>query len=226
MRFFKVDYMRFLSCLFCVALLNGIVINDVKAQTASRDAGIDCTWKPHEFKELGLRLLFKDCKDPAAHYELYQEGDWIKMRRPSDPVTFGSQYLLRVLSKPAEQGIADAIQKQFVEQVVINDSNDKRKNKKDQIAARKHCSVIAKAQWNDDPLLQRYEIMPKPGKYKRQIDRELQKEPRDFGCGEYGAGQSTTYFEYHPQQSKTKFVYVNFGWDEDALFDEKTIAFF
>ncbi len=218
--------MRFFWCLLLVALLNGVLTKELYAQTPSRDPGVGCVWKPYAFKELGVRLLFKDCKDPAAHYELHQEGDWIKMRRPSDPVTFGSQYLLRVLSKPAEQAITDAIQKQFVAQIVINDATDLRKNKRDQIAARKQCSVIPKAQWNDDILTQRFEIMPKPGKYQRQIDRELQQGPRDFGCGEYGAGQATTYFEYHPQQSKTKFIYVNFGWDDDALFDEKTIEFF
>lgn len=226
MCFLIVDYMRFFFCLFLLFVVNGLIANDAEAQTPSRDAGAGCTWKPYEFKELGVRLLFKDCEDPAAHYELHREGDWIKMRRPSDPVTFGSQYLIRVLTKPADQGITESIQKQFVEQIVINDSTDKSKNKRDQFVARKQCGVIVKAQWNDDPLLQRFEIMPKPGKYKRQIDRQLQKEPRDFGCGEYGAGQSTTYFEYHPQQSKTKFIYVNFGWDEDALFDEKTIVFF
>jgi hypothetical protein len=218
--------MRFLLCLFFVGLINGLITNNVAAQTASRDAGAGCMWKAYEFKKLGVRLLFKDCKDPAAHYELRQEGDWIKMHRPSDPVTFGSQYLIRVLSKPADQSIAESIQKQFVEQILISDSTDQRKNKRDQIVARKQCGVIAKTQWNNDPLLQRFEIMPKPGKYKRQIERALQKEPRDYGCGEYGAGQSTTYFEYHPQQSKTKFIYVNFGWDDDALFDEKTIVFF
>jgi hypothetical protein len=218
--------MRFLLYLFSLVFVNGLLASDAEAQTASRNAGAGCAWKPYEFKELGVRLLFKDCKDPVAQYELHLEGDWIKVRRPSDPVTFGSQYLIRVLSKPADQSITEAIQNQFVAQIVIDDSTDKRKNSRDQIAARKQCGVIAKAQWNDDPLLQRFEIMPKPGKYKRQIDRQLQKEPRDFGCGVYGAGQSTTYFEYHPQQSKTKFIYVNFGWDEDALFDEKTIVFF
>lgn len=218
--------MRFFLRVLCFIVMYSVSMNESKAQTASRNAGAGCIWKPYEFKELGVRLLFKDCEDPAAHYELHQEGDWIKMRRPSDPVTFGSQYLLRVLSKPAEQAITDAIQKQFVAQIVINDATDLRKNKRDQIAARKQCSVIPKAQWNDDILTQRFEIMPKPGKYQRQIDRELQQGPRDFGCGEYGAGQATTYFEYHPQQSKTKFIYVNFGWDDDALFDEKTIEFF
>ncbi|MFZ6798723.1 hypothetical protein [Undibacterium sp. Di24W] len=218
--------MRFLLYLFSLVFVNGLLTSDAEAQTASRNAGAGCTWKPYEFKELGVRLLFKDCKDPTAHYELHQEGDWIKMRRPSDPVTFGSQYLIRVLSKPADQSITESIQRQFVAQIVINDSTDKSKNQRDQIAARKECGVVAKVKWNDDPLLQRFEIIPKPGKYKRQIDRQLQKEPRDFGCGEYGAGQSTTYFEYHPQQSETKFIYVNFGWDEDALFDEKTIVFF
>jgi hypothetical protein len=218
--------MRFFFSLFFVVMLSAGTHSDADAQTASRDAGAACAWKPYEFKELGVRLLFKDCSDSAAHYELHQEGDWIKMRRPANPVTFGSQYLIRVLSKPADQDIAEAIRKQFVTKIVIHDSPDRRKNSIDQKAARKQCDVFLKAQWNEDPLVQRFDILPKPGKYKRQIDRALQKEPRDFGCGEYGAGQSSTYFEYHPQQSKTKLIYVNFGWDDDALFDENTIVFF
>nr|WP_314859689.1 hypothetical protein [uncultured Undibacterium sp.] len=34
---------------FFVVLLNDIVMKKVKGQTASRDAGAGCTWKPDEF---------------------------------------------------------------------------------------------------------------------------------------------------------------------------------
>jgi hypothetical protein len=62
------------------------------------------------------------------------------------------------------------------------------------------------------------------GAYAQKIDKELKQEPRDFGCGEFGAGQSTAYFEYHPEESKTKFLYVDTGQDE-PLFDQASIEF-
>jgi hypothetical protein len=69
-----------------------------------------------------------------------------------------------------------------------------------------------------------FELVP-TGAYARWIDRELQKGPRDFGCGAYGKGQETVYFEYHPAESKTKFMFVNYGPDA-PLFDENSIEFF
>jgi len=72
-----------------------------------------------------------------------------------------------------------------------------------------------------DKLL--FTIMP-TGAYAKKIDKELQQEPRDFGCGNYGAGQSTMYFEYHPGETKTKFLWVDTGQDE-PLFDQASIEF-
>jgi hypothetical protein len=38
-----------------------------------------------------------------------------------------------------------------------------------------------------------------------------------------GAGQGGRYFAYHPGQSKTRFIFVEFDWDDDALFDDNSI---
>ena len=65
------------------------------------------------------------------------------------------------------------------------------------------------------------ELVP-TGAYARLIDRELRKGPRDFGCGAYGKGQANAYFEYHPGESKTKFLWVNAGQDA-PLFDENSV---
>jgi hypothetical protein len=66
-----------------------------------------------------------------------------------------------------------------------------------------------------------FTILP-TGAYARKIRKELHESPRDFGCGEFGAGQSTAYFEYHPAESRTTFLYVDTGQDE-PLFDQASI---
>lgn len=178
-----------------------------------------CTWKRHEFKELGIRILFQDCKDPSAHYELSVKGDWLEMHRPSDDVTYGGRYLLQVFSKPANQDIKETIKKNFVDTIELEDEKIYTSE------ARKSCRVVPFTEFK----LGKGKValtIDSTGKYRKKISRDLENEPRDFGCGEYGRGQTTTYFEYHPHESKTKYIFVIYGQDEDALFDQNSIQFF
>ena len=173
------------------------------------EQGYGCVWKPFESQELGIRLLVQDCTDPNIHYEFSTKDGWLEEHRPSDPVTFGPSQIIRVLRKPADQPIVAAIQEQFV--ATLTDKEAKASCK---VRPFKNVEVKGKSK-------QLFTIMP-TGAYAKKIDKELQQEPRDFGCGEFGAGQATTYFEYHPAESKTKFLYVNTGQDE-PLFDQASI---
>jgi hypothetical protein len=122
------------------------------------------------------------------------------------------------LTKPADQSVEAAIHQRFIATLA-----DQR--------ARAACKVapIKKGEFRQSTgavlsagkLL--FELVPTDA-YARWIDRELQKGPRDFGCGDYGKGQKIVYFEYHPAQSKTKFLFVNYGYDA-PLFDENSIEF-
>jgi hypothetical protein len=198
---------QLLRALFCVVALSA------QAAQPSRppEQGFGCVWQPFESRELGIRLLVQDCTDPKIHYEFSAKDGWLEEHRPSDPVTFGPSQIIRVLAKPADQPIAAAIRQQFVATLT-----DRQAKASCQVRAFKNPEVKATGK-----LL--FTIMP-TGAYAKKIGKELRREPRDFGCGEFGAGQSTAYFEYHPAESQTKFLYVDTGQDE-PLFDQASIEF-
>jgi len=197
------------------AMLLCLLILGVAASAAepSRppEQGFGCVWQQFESKELGIRLLVQNCTDPRIHYEFAAKDGWLEQHRPSDPVTFGPAQIIRVLSKPADQKIEDAIARQFI--ATLPD---------------RHAKASCKVRPFKNPAVKGtgkllFTILP-TGAYKKKIDAELRESPRDFGCGAFGAGQATTYFEYHPAESKTRFLYVDAGQDE-PLFDQASIEF-
>lgn len=68
-----------------------------------------------------------------------------------------------------------------------------------------------------------YTLVP-TDEYRDQVYAELRQYPRDFGCGPFGEGQGSTYFEYHPNESLTRYAFVIYGMDE-PLFDERSLVF-
>ncbi len=190
-------------------LLVGLVlaVRPAAAAAPSRTPDQGCIWENFESAKLGIRLLVENCSDPRMHYVFSANGDWLEQHRPSDDTTFGSHQIIRVMTKPADQPIEAAIRHQFI--ATLTDK-----------AARASCKVAPTkdtgVQGNGKILR---EIVPSGG-YARMIDRQLK--PRDFGCGEYGKGQATLYFEYHPAESKTKYLWVDAGQDE-PLFDQNSI---
>ena len=181
------------------------------AGAASRDPEPGCAWRPFESKELGIRLLVADCTDPSAKYVFGAKDGWLEQHRPADDTTYGSPRVVRVLSKPADQPIEAAIRAQFIATLT-----DKKAQASCKVAPAKDTAVKGGGK-------QVFELVP-TGAYEKKILRELKKEPRDFGCGDYGKGQSTVYFEYHPAESKTRFIWVDAGQDT-PLFDENSIEF-
>lgn len=168
-----------------------------------------CEWKPHEYKELGVRLYYQDCADKNAHYELTVKGSAIEEHRPSDDGTFGGPRLLEVFSKKEDQPIEEAISEQFLAKL--------------EPKAGAGCRVV---KLKNPPFAlkgKKLFTIDSFGAYGKEIEKDLQSEPRDFGCGPYGRDQAITYFEYHPQESRTKFLFVVFGMDEQPLFDAASI---
>lgn len=195
-----------MSALVLVACLVPVAAG---AAQPSRPAWKGCAWQPFESAELGIRLLVQDCADPSGHYVFSAKDGWLEQHRPSDDRTYGSHQIIRVLMKPADQTIQDAIRQQFVATL-----SDKQAAASCKVRPFKNPDVHAK-----DKRL--FEIMP-TGAYAKSIDKKLQEGPDDIGCGEFGGGHGTAYFEYHPAASKTKFLYVETGQDE-PLFDEDSI---
>jgi hypothetical protein len=181
------------------------------AAEPSRPAEQGCAWEPFESAELGIKLLVQDCTDANAHYVFSARDGWLEQHRPADDTTFGAPRIVRILTKSADQPIEAAIREQFI--ATLTDQQAKASCK---VARVKQSAVKGAGK-------QLFELVP-TGAYAKKIDRELSKEPRDFGCGDYGKGQSTVYFEYHPAESKTKFLWVDAGQDA-PLFDENSLAF-
>ena len=174
----------------------------------SRTPEKGCSWQKLQAKELGVELLVQKCDAANARYEYTTNGNWIEQHRPDDDNTFVSHSMIQVLNKRPEQSVAQAIEEQIIAKLPPE--------------ARANCKVKAA---NHGILTsgrkQSFELVP-TGAYKRKMEEIRKKEPGDFGCGDYGLGQGITYFEYHPFENKTKFLFVNYGMDA-PLFDENSI---
>ena len=167
-----------------------------------------CRWAPFASTELGLRLWVVDC--PGEYrYEFKAVEDRLEQHRPADDRTFGSHVALQMFRKPAEQPIEEALKQRFIATLPV--------------PARDSCQVERIRRRGMSDAKQLFTLVP-TGNYRDEIHAELQKYPRDFGCGAYGKAQDDTYFEYHPGESKTQFAFVIYGMDE-PLFDEKSLIF-
>ena len=169
----------------------------------------DCDWKPFASKELGVSLLVQECKQPNAHYVFSVKGNRLEQHRPADDSTFNGPLVLEMFRKKKSESIEQAIASQFIAKLPPE--------------ARASCKVEALERPGFGPGKLAFTLVP-TGAYKLKIDKELSEEPRDFGCGPYGKDQATTYFEYHPGESKTRFAFVIYGMDE-PLFDERSLVF-
>jgi hypothetical protein len=200
---------RTLSSTLAVSIYLVVAMANVAhaAPRASRPAEKNCQWKTFHSRSLGVSLLVENCVDPYAHYVYSVVGNRIEQHRPADDRTYGGPLMMEFYTKPAEQSIEKAIAARFVARLPRE--------------ARLSCRVVPYHERRDTRL--RYTIMP-TGAYAKKIYAELAQYPRDFGCGDYGAGQSDMYFEYHPAESLTRFVFVDAGQDE-PLFDQESIRF-
>lgn len=176
----------------------------------SRASWKDCKWQSYEFKKPGVSFLFQECKNSNAHYEITVKGDWIEEHRPSDDKTFGSHQIIQLFEKSASQTLDEAIQEKIISKLMGE--------------AKKDCKPVSpkKSLLADKRKIVR--IVIPTGDYAKKIAKEPVEGPRGSDCGQYGYSEGEVYFEYHPEESKTKFAFVIYGMDE-PLFDENSIRF-
>ena len=163
-----------------------------------------CVWRP--FQGIGLRMPVQDCTSDSYHYEFSVHGDWIEQHRPSDDRIFGSHQVIRVLRKPAAMPIDQAV-RQFARPTLPREAHGQ-------------CAVT-KADLS--PVRDKRKIvltLQPAGHYLDYVERQQEK---NAWCGPYGAEDMNTYFEYHPYESRTRFLFVIYGWDDPALFDAQNI---
>lgn len=181
----------------------------------TRKAWDGCHWSTFADAKAGIKLLYQDCKDPSAHYVFSMKGNVVEKHRPADDVTFNGPTAVEIYEKPVESSMPQAIKTQFIDTL----SSTERAN----------CYVVKEEPLPDHPGIERYRIVPKAS-YEKKITDAFMKEnpeggiPYDTICGDHGQwAAGVAYFEYHPAESKTKFIYVIVGQDE-PLFDENSIV--
>lgn len=200
---------RFLAGLLVVLVTGPLPAVEPDYKASRPPDAPDCAWRPFASQALGIEMLVEDCGSPASHYEFSATGNRIEQHRPADDITFGGSLVMEIFHKPAEQDIGQAIAEQFIAKLPPE--------------ARASCKVEPP----DRPRLAKGKVvltLVPTGPYARKIAAELARTPRDFGCGDYGRSQETTYFEYHPRESRTRFAFVVYGMDE-PMFDEESIVF-
>jgi hypothetical protein len=206
-----------------LALLAGAAALCSAAEPAapSRAPEKGCVWTPLSAPGLGLQLLYQKCGfghrviDYAASakdgivYETYEETG---PRKPADKTPrFGQEPRIQVFTKGADENISVAIKRVAA--------------KKQSRRERKHCDLATKTLDFLGAYKRAYVLSPDD-----YLAAKLANEAGDGvpppACGAYGdQPDGLAYFEYHPDESATRFAYVDFGQDAHPLFDETSLLF-
>ena len=193
-----------------------------EAVQPSRPPQKGCEWMRVSAPGLGLQLLYQQCAHThrkTGFAVSVQDGliyDTWEDTGPRDPKDksprVGHDPRIQVFTKSAEENIGDAIKRVAA--------------KKQSRRERKHC----------DPVMRTFNFL---NAYKRAyvltpddyLASKLANKGGDEGvpppaCGAYGdQPDGLAYFEYHPDESQTRFAYVDFGQDEHPMFDESSLVF-
>ena len=176
----------------------------------SRKPLAGCQWKEFTDQRLGIYMLIQECQPPGPQMTFVASGNAVyevRTSQVSDPAK--GQKVVEVFEKPEAQPIMEAIRQQFVDKLPAKEKAG--------------CTVREPAmrlRLNDSGK-ETFEIVPKDA-YAEEIARFRSQAPGVLACGEYGQADPVWYFEYHPLEIKTRFLFVRYGQDE-PLFDEQSI---
>lgn len=183
-------------------------IRDKRPITPSTGPGETADRHLFEAPRLGLRMLVTAAKAPGERQIFWAKGDAV-LNRLADDQDSQDNPLITFYPKRAEQSVQDAIRDRFIHDLPpeARDGCRVRRTKKDEIDL--------------GPGRQTF-IIDSFGRYGAKIQRKYADSPGDSGCGEHGWRQENAYFEYHPEQDRTRYMYVYLGWDP-APFDDRSI---
>ena len=187
----------------------------------SRPPEKGCVWTRLSAAGFGLELIYQKCDlgsrktDFAASakegivYETYEETG---ARKPGDKTPrFSQEPRIKIFTKGAEENISVAIKRVAA--------------KKQSRRERKHCDVVAKTLDFLDVYKRAYVLSPDDELAAKLANKAGDGAPPP-ACGLYGdQPDGLGYFEYHPDESTTRFAFVDFGQDEHPMFDEKSLLF-
>ncbi len=194
--------MRLFFALFAVCA----VVWPQEALKPSRPPSPGCSWKPWRDEQLGIVMLVQQCTGSNAP-KFVSDNSTVRIvvggKSPAQ-----SPIALEVYEKPDRQKVRDTIDGRF----------------RSRLSSRQKagCDIVDVTE--KYPLTrdnQAWQIVP-AGSYKAEAAKQRDAEPAAEVCGPYGEIDTVQYFEFHPSESKTRYLYVRLGL-ESRLFDEQSI---
>ena len=172
----------------------------------SRPPSAGCAWKPWRDEQLGILMLVQECPGGNAP-KFVSANSTVRIVVPGkNPAQ--SPIALEVYEKPERQKVRETIDGRF-----------KAKLSSRQKAGCEVADITEKLSLA--PGAEAWQIVPY-GPYKAEAARQREAEPSAEVCGAYGEIDTLQYFEYHPSESKSRYLYVRLGPDA-RLFDERSI---
>lgn len=204
-----------------LALLAGAAVLSLATEPApgpSRPPEKGCVWNRLNAPGLGIELFSQKCDlgprktDFVASMKdgiVYETWEDTGPRKPKDKTPrFGQDLRVQVFTKDADENILAAIKRVAA--------------KKQSRRERKHCDVVTKTLDFLDAYKRAYVLSPDDYLAAKLANKGNGMPPP--ACGAYGdQPDRRSYFEYHPDESQTRFAYVNFGRDERPRFDESSL---
>jgi hypothetical protein len=169
---------------------------------ASRPARTGCAWQPFADAALGLRLLVEACGEPGHRFAA--RGAEIVDVTDASAGARGTP-IVQVFGKRPEQPLPDAIRKRFFPQLV----------------PRVRAGCVVRRVAGVEPPREIWKIVP-TAKYQQETARWRAAEPAAMVCGPYGERDGVGYFQYHPEASPGRYLFVWLGRDAPR-FDEGSI---
>lgn len=178
-----------------------------------RQAEKDCKWEDFSASNLGISIMVQNCNWKEMS-PIFLESKNAIIQIPEKLKNSKKDYykVIEVYKKKENEDFEEVINKQFISKLSRVEKN--------------HCSAKQSYFILDDKSKVNFVIEPDTVLSERILQQTSEGQiPRD-PCGEYGISGNgfIRYFEYHPEESKTKYIFVRVGQDA-PLFDEKTIRF-
>ena len=176
---------------------------------AQREAAPGCRWEPWEDQELGLRMTVQKCEGATAR-QFTTLANTVRLVAPGQDAA-RARIVIAVLDKPARQKIQESIVS-----AVSTDFSARQKLGCEAVSADSRIPL-------GDEAKQVWQILPN-AIYRREAENLREADPSAEVCGPYGETSGVQYFEYHPTESKTRYLFVRAG-EYSKYFDQKSIAF-
>jgi hypothetical protein len=187
----------------------------------SRPPRKGCVWAQMNAPGLGLQLLYQVCAHKHRRTSfatsvkdgiVYETWEDTGPRDPKDKSPrIGQEPRIQVFTKGAEENIGAAIKR-------VAAAKQSRRE-------RKHCDPVMRTFSFLNAFKRAYVLTPDDYLAGKLADRGGEGVPPP-ACGAYGdQPDGLAYFEYHPDESQTRFAYVDFGQDEHPMFDESSLVF-